>query len=242
LDLIKDCLADSYLQFLTDNWLQGPFAMPNVADRYRGLVSWDMILEIIDSKANNCWLPKDGVLPDESSGILTSKQASEGFLNGRTVLIRHAEKFHPVLDQIGFSVQQEFSAPVDIQIYATPANEEGFGWHFDKEDVFAIQTAGIKEFSLCANSVYPDVRTMDMPERLEFNRETSPEIRCTLRAGDILYIPAGYWHRARAVSNSIHMSIGIMVSDINSKFAIKKAQQQRNLSEITSEQISRLSS
>jgi 50S ribosomal protein L16 3-hydroxylase len=44
---------------------------------------------------------------------------------------------------------------------------------------------------------------------MRYEKEIMPVLRCNLRAGDWLYIPAGYWHRTLAVSESISLSVGI---------------------------------
>ena len=39
-------------------------------------------------------------------------------------------------------IGRDFAAPVDVHLYCTPAGQPGFGWHYDAEDVFVLQTAG----------------------------------------------------------------------------------------------------
>jgi ribosomal protein L16 Arg81 hydroxylase len=41
-------------------------------------------------------------------------------------------------------------------------------------------------------------------------RELMPVPRCTLAAGDWLSIPAGYWHRTRALEESLSLSVGVL--------------------------------
>jgi ribosomal protein L16 Arg81 hydroxylase len=44
---------------------------------------------------------------------------------------------------------------------------------------------------------------------MRYEREIMPLMRCTLGAGDWLYLPAGYWHRAQAGAESISLSVGV---------------------------------
>ena len=37
-----------------------------------------------------------------------------------------------------------------------------------------------------------------------------PVVRCTLAAGDWLYLPAGYWHQSEAREESISLSVGVL--------------------------------
>ena len=47
-----------------------------------------------------------------------------------------------------------------------------------------------------------------MPHDMQFERETTPVIACTLLRGDWLYIPAGWWHVAFARTDSLSISAG----------------------------------
>jgi hypothetical protein len=87
---------------------------------------------------------------------------------------------------------------VNIHVFATPAGAPGFSWHYDAEDVFIIQTAGEKEYSLRKNTVNPWPLEETLPADMQYERELMPLMRVLLRAGDLLYIPCGYWHKAEA--------------------------------------------
>ena len=62
-----------------------------------------------------------------------------------------------------------------------------------------------------------------MPQNLEFHKEKNKtEIHCWLKAGDWLYIPKGYWHKARALKDSFHLSVGVLNTEyINSNYFYK---------------------
>lgn len=211
--ILEELLAPHSLQDFCETHLsREPYAAPFKAARFKNLINWELIESILTSKYDNCWLAQQGHLPDQkelSTGQLTPEQARENFKKGRTVLVRHAEKAHPVLEDIAQDFSRLFQAPIDIQLYCTPAGQEGFNWHYDLEEVFVIQTSGEKEFYLRKNTLSP--RPRFMPKDLEFEKETNrTEIRCLLKEGDWLYIPSGFWHKAKAITDSFHMSVGVM--------------------------------
>ena len=106
---------------------------------------------------------------------------------------------------------RSFHAPVDIQVYVTPDQQQAFGWHYDLEEVFIIQVQGCKEYTLRQNTVNPSPVWDTMPADLGYERETSRlRMTCRLEAGDWLYIPSGWWHIARTQAASMHLSIGVM--------------------------------
>ncbi|WP_374078662.1 JmjC domain-containing protein [Bdellovibrio bacteriovorus] len=193
--------------------LEEPYAAPDKAFFMKNLISWPFLQEVLASQHKDCWLPLEGKLPEEqnlNTGILNIQQVLTGFQNRRTLLIRRAETAHPVMSFIAQDFQSLFHCPIDIQIYCTPAQQEGFDWHYDLDDVFVVQTCGDKEFRLRKNTTTPRPLDPLQAQREYFIKEPpAPEIRCWLKAGDWLYIPAGYWHKARALTDSFHLSIGV---------------------------------
>ncbi len=130
--------------------------------------------------------------------------------DGYTLLVRHAERHHPELAALAAGFARDFAAPVDVHLYCTPADQFGFDWHYDAEDVFIVQTAGRKEYSLRKNTVNPWPLEETLPADMAYEREIMPLSRCELSAGDWLYIPAGYWHKAASREASISLAIGVM--------------------------------
>jgi 50S ribosomal protein L16 3-hydroxylase len=213
--ILNQLIAPFSLQEFSEQYLfQVPYAAPSKALQFQELIYWPLLWEIFSSGHNDCWLVRQGLLPSEPSlttGRLSFEQAKLGFEDNKTIVIRHAERAHSKLAAIAEDFHQIFQDPVDIQLYATPPGEEGFSWHYDVEEVFVIQSVGEKEFFLRKNTINPFPLYSQLPKDMRFEQEKAEsEIRCLLKAGDWLYIPAGWWHKARAHSPSFHMSIGVM--------------------------------
>jgi 50S ribosomal protein L16 3-hydroxylase len=212
----------SITSFQAEYFGRCPLKLEKAAFSYRRLLNWDLLAEIFESKHANCWLPKDGRLPDASeagtSGRLTTAEAMQGFTQGRTILIRHSERAQTTLAEIARDFEIEFRAAVDLQLFITPAHGQGFDWHYDIEDVFIIQSTGFKDYFLRKNAaegrptqVVPAATLTELHERSCGETEI-----VRLAPGDALYIPAGHWHKAVAVTDSFHLSIGVLVGDSNS--------------------------
>lgn len=168
---------------------------------------------MIAAQHTDSWLIHRGRLPKNSAlntGRLSVLQAVFAYASGHTILLRHVEAGGKRFRDIAADFHHLFEKEIDIQIYGTPANEEGFDWHYDMEDVFVIQSQGRKEFRLIQNKrKYPRPHS-ELPARINLKDESAgPEIRCLLHAGDWLYIPAGWWHKARAIEDSFHFSVGV---------------------------------
>lgn len=140
----------------------------------------------------------------------TLDEAQELIEQGYTILVRHAERYHRGLSELANRFVDDFGAEVNIHLYATPGGEFGFGWHYDCEEVFILQTVGCKEYSLRKNTVNPWPLEETLPADMRYERELMPLMRCRLAAGDWLYIPNGYWHRGDAQETALSLAIGVM--------------------------------
>ncbi len=201
-------------EFLSVFYGRKPYASPNQAQPFCNLISWPVLEDLFHLQNKDSWPVRQGQISKEftnSTGTLNPLLARCAFASGHSIVIRHAEKSHMPLHRIAEQFQTFFARPVDLQVYVTPAGEQGFDWHYDVEEVFVIQTHGAKEFRLLKNTTTSKPLPMLSKENSRFSDEPkTPELRCLLHAGDWLYIPAGYWHKAQAIRDSFHISVGVM--------------------------------
>jgi ribosomal protein L16 Arg81 hydroxylase len=138
------------------------------------------------------------------------REAQALFGGGCSIVMRGLERHDEALKELAGAISEELEGTVSIQSYATPREFSSFGWHYDCEDVFIVQTAGTKEYFLRANTVNPSPHIRAMPRDMQYGRETSPTMACTLVAGDWLYVPSGWWHVARALDDALSISVGVL--------------------------------
>lgn len=208
LDRLLD--LESARQFMAEHYQKLPFARPGSAQELCQLGDWEMLRALLASPGADVMVCRQGEqrpgdLPADESGIRAL--VAEGW----TMLVRHAERHHPLLAELAAGFAADFRAPVNIHFYATPGGNWGFGWHYDAEEVFILQTGGQKEYKLRKNTVNPWPLEETMPLDLRYEREIMPLMRCPLAAGDWLYIPSGYWHRAESAPGAIALSLAIGV-------------------------------
>jgi ribosomal protein L16 Arg81 hydroxylase len=204
-DMPKSRFVEQYFHRL-------PISMPHRAQPYCELGTWDVLGEILQDSRADVLVARDGV--QYAGPLPTSRTAAESLSReGYTVLVRHAERHHAGIGKLAESLHEDFSAPVDVQLYATPAGRHGFGWHFDAEDVFILQTGGTKQYSLRKNTVHPWPLVESIPQDMGYSAEIMPLMRVVLAAGDWLYVPCGYWHKAEAgatAETAISLACGVM--------------------------------
>jgi ribosomal protein L16 Arg81 hydroxylase len=111
------------------------------------------------------------------------------------------------------------AAPPHVNCYYSP-DQAGYGLHFDTHPVWILQVAGSKHWTVSFepavvnppfNVIFPPGRqrvklpwiTLDRPD------VDDPErfMHVRLDPGDVLYIPAGGWHAARAEGSSLALTL-----------------------------------
>jgi 50S ribosomal protein L16 3-hydroxylase len=113
------------------------------------------------------------------------------------------------------------AAPPHVNCYYSP-DQRGYGLHFDTHPVWILQVAGSKQWTVSFepavknppfNLVYPPGRdrvklpwiTMDRPD----TEDPDKFMHLRLDPGDVLYLPAGCWHAARAEGSSLALTLAL---------------------------------
>jgi 50S ribosomal protein L16 3-hydroxylase len=199
-------------RFLGEHFTRLPFSSAGGAGAFTKLLDWSVVEEIIAANKSVLRIVQDGrVIRDYVE--LKFSEARDHHAQGHTLLLRYAEKSHLALAELARDFAHSFHTPVDIQLYCTPGGHNAFGWHYDVEEVFIIQTQGSKQYTIRPNTVHPNPLISSIPKNQGYEQETTDlAINVTLAAGDWLYIPSGWWHVAKTQAESMHISIGLMPS------------------------------
>ncbi len=198
----------SLSQFVAEYFQRLPYSTAGRAASLCELGSWQSLAAILERKSADVLVCRrneqyaDAPPHSEQEALALVKQ-------GYTLLVRHAERHDERLAQLAAEFQAAFAAPVNIHMYCTPGGQYGFGWHYDAEEVFIVQTTGRKEYRLRKNTVNPWPIEETLPTDMRYEREIMPLVKCELAAGDWLYIPSGYWHMAESRETALSLAIGI---------------------------------
>ena len=119
----------------------------------------------------------------------------------------------------------ELGHPVQANAYVTPPSSRGFSAHYDVHDVFVLQLAGRKHWTIHAPVLADPLRDQPWsgsgPPRSPPRRRSSRLIDTVLEPGDALYLPRGWLHAATALGEvSAHLTVGIHVV---TRFALVEA-------------------
>ena len=154
--------------------------------------------------------PEDYSFPNsEPPGRIDLPRAYQLFATGATISLSQMHERLPSLANLCRAVERTFSSHFQTNIYFSPPHAQGFKTHFDSHDVFVLQVAGSKLWTLYDTGVVlplrgqafdPDKHTPGPPTR-EF----------TLHAGDLFYCPRGLYHAARSTAEtSLHITLGLI--------------------------------
>jgi 50S ribosomal protein L16 3-hydroxylase len=196
--------------FRADHLRRLPLARASVVAEPRALLDWDLLGAVLaaDPRPDTLVVAGGKLLPFPPPRDLDELRA---YLRiGVGLCLRHTERCHPTLRRVADAFEDDLGA-AQVQLFVTPGETHGFGWHFDDEDVFIAQTAGAKDYYFRANTV------TDAPARgADFGRfadESSPLCTASLVAGDFLYVPARWWHMAVCHETSLSVSVGVTPRD-----------------------------
>jgi hypothetical protein len=132
---------------------------------------------------------------------------------GATLVLQGLHRTWPPLIDFGWSLSQELGHPVQINAYVTPPRSQGFAAHYDTHDVFVLQVAGRKRWS-----IHSPVLSDPLPDQPWEQRRAEVAARAAepallelvLAPGDALYLPRGYLHSATTADDlSVHLTVGV---------------------------------
>ena len=195
-------------QFVAEYYQRLPYSAAGRAALLCPLGDWETLISVLQSDSADvlvCRRNEQFAGEPPRNAVDAQKLVDDGY----TLLVRHAERHDPRLAALAKEFAAAFAAPVNIHLYCTPGAQYGFGWHYDAEEVFIIQTTGRKEYSLRKNTVNPWPIEETLPVDMRYEREIMPLMRCELAAGDWLYIPSGYWHMGESKETALSLAIGV---------------------------------
>ena len=143
-------------------------------------------------------------------GVPDVKRISEEYRGGATVALPAIHRTWKPLGLLCDQLQAELDHAAHANVYITPGNAAGFTPHYDVHEVFVLQIAGKKRWS-----IYTPV--LRLPHRSQiFTPQAytgqAPMAEVELEAGDLLYLPRGFLHSTTTSDGfSAHVTIGITV-------------------------------
>ncbi|MFO0612132.1 MAG: cupin domain-containing protein [Polyangiaceae bacterium] len=222
----------SVAAFLRDHWETAPALLRGSSERALGIVSLADIVramtgvetpagkfmvdaERIDPRA----VPSAGYVATLGGAIPLGTEPIWAYLEaGNAIVWNGARGATPALDALSASLARALGARVWPNLYATGPERAPFDMHFDSHEVLVLQIEGRKTWQI--SGVRFD-RPLDLPGMksdvdagMASMRGAAAEdivLEATVEPGDVVYVPRGQFHNARAVGGrSLHVTFGVV--------------------------------
>ena len=219
------CVGDRR-RFLAEHWSRAPLHRPASGNgaAFADLLSVDDVDRIISSlpRTPAFRLVRDGrpldparyTRPTMVGGRLVPGVADAGlvweeFSAGATIVLQALHRSWPALGAFCRDLELDLTHPVQANAYVTPPAAKGLAVHHDTHDVFVLQVAGTKQWTVHPPVVELPLRSQ--PWSAALGPPADPVLAVGMRPGDSMYIPRGFPHAAQAQDGvSVHVTIGVL--------------------------------
>jgi hypothetical protein len=217
-------------QFAAEYWSRRPLLSTSaqLSGGFGDLLSLDDVDELVSRRGLRTpflRIAKDGQLIDTArftgsggAGAQIADQVSDDrvlelFAGGCTLVLQGLHRLWPPLIDFAGALVSDLGHPVQINAYITPAQSQGFSAHYDVHDVFVLQIAGTKRWTIHPPVLPDPLRTQPWTDRrtaVARAAGAAPEIDTVLKPDDALYLPRGWLHAATAHGEiSAHLTVGV---------------------------------
>jgi ribosomal protein L16 Arg81 hydroxylase len=138
---------------------------------------------------------------------LKSSELARHLREGSTLVLDAVDELSEPVERLAQELELFFRERVQVNLYAGWQTSRGFDLHWDDHDVFILQVAGRKKWSVYGQTrPYPLVNDIEKAEKPTH----APLWEGTLEDGDLLYIPRGWWHVAEPLAEpTLHLTVGV---------------------------------
>lgn len=138
-----------------------------------------------------------------------NKAAVYEYLKDGATLVYNRINNEPFSDDIAKQVARFAQAHTVVSGYLAFGDDASYKNHWDTRDVFAVQLVGKKHWSLSAPNFEMPLYMQQSKDLPHIPEPETTDMEVVLEAGDILYIPRGWWHNPVPMGcETFHLAIG----------------------------------
>ena len=153
----------------------------------------------------------DGVRTTHNGeGVAHAEDVWARYAEGCSVRLSWPQRHSDPLWQMLSSLEELFGCMAGANAYLTPKGSQGFAPHWDDIDALVLQLEGAKTWKVYAPRSTDEALPRFSSPNLEQD-ELGPLLgEVTLQPGDLLYLPRGYVHQAKAAQvDSLHVTASL---------------------------------
>jgi hypothetical protein len=221
-DLLRPIAVET---FLSNDYGQRFLYVPGTPGKFSDLLPWPVLNDILEQhrlEPPRLRLTREGkpVTPERYTSSqpnrrntgrpiprLKSTELTRELREGATLVLDNVDELYWPIRRVAESLERIFRVRIQVNSYSGWRSAHGFDVHWDDHDVFVLQVAGSKHWK-----IYGATRQYPLARDVELADNTPAEIlwEQTLRNGDLLYIPRGWWHVATPLDEpTLHLTVGV---------------------------------
>nr|WP_305123531.1 cupin domain-containing protein [Roseomonas sp. GC11] len=217
-------------QFFAEYYDKQPLHVQGGAAKFASVLSWRQINRLLDQthiwSGQSLKLVMDGnaVPPEQYCGRATSRDnaavmqpdarmVAEWVKRGASVVMNDVDSLTPGLVGVSTALEEAGLGKAQANVYISWQSHKAFPAHFDTHDVWAVQVEGEKTWNIWEGRAewpipHPVFRSLGQAHHEQAKGRLRGQV--TLKAGDLLYLPRGWYHDALAEAPaSVHVAYGV---------------------------------
>lgn len=217
-------------EFFRDYYDKKPLHIPGDASKFSGVMNWDVLNRLLNMSA--IWSEKSlAVVMDRKIVAPPSYCSQEVDRGGHQVLrpiaakvmelcqlgaslaINDIDTLTPEIAAVVGAFEQELTVKGQCNLYCSWQQRQAFQTHYDTHDVFAIHFEGEKDWRIWETRMPHPIqhpRYKGLGEEFDVQNRGKVLMDVTMKPGDLLYIPRGWYHDALSSSGGcIHIAFGM---------------------------------
>jgi hypothetical protein len=220
-EILEPCAPE---EFIDSFWGVNVLHVGGRAGRFAHMMPWERLSEILrrhrldfprlrlvrDGKPlpiTSYLRHRTGARQKTSIPRLKTVELTRQLREGATLVLDAVDELCEPVEELAKNLELFFREHVQVNLYAGWQTSRGFDLHWDDHDVFILQVAGRKRWS-----IYGQTRPYPLTSDVEKAQKPSggPVWEGTLEDGDLLYIPRGWWHVAEPLAEpTLHLTVGV---------------------------------
>ena len=207
-DLIAPLTPDDVLALWSDR--KFAYQRGTIANRFTALLDWHTLRKLIEDeviplKKLRLTYGRRPVPPlfYSDNGKLHADRFARLFEQGSSMLIVSIQRYVPAILAACLDAQTRGIRITNVSSVVTTGDGGALRTHFDRYDLIVLQLEGRKRWQVYGS---PVANLNDRPEPKP--PEDAPHFDTVLEQGDVLVLPAGYWHLCdNASDRSLHLAL-----------------------------------
>ena len=217
-------------QFFAEYHDKQPLHLKGAAGKFASVLSWRGINRLLDMThiwtSRSLMLVLDGkpVPAAEYCEAQTARDANERLMQpvvakvrewvrrGASVVMNDVDSLTPGLASVSEALEGAGLGKAQANVYISWQSHKAFPAHYDTHDVWAVQVEGEKSWNIWeGRAEWPISHPVFRSQEQAHHEQAKGKLRAkiTLKTGDLLYLPRGWYHDALAEAPaSVHVAYG----------------------------------